>query len=245
MEWVQTITTASGRRFQSMPNGDFLAFYPDYFGWSNDPNFATPYLLISDLEIIDLSIDLTDDNLVTHLFTVGDVVPTGTIDYIDKIYSAVASVETMGAFKSFIIPNDLSFDARTFLQRFGARPRTDEIPEIKHPIVQFLYGWMNFLKQWAEQFDVSMTTTVMPELWPGGRVQIKNHDLILFVEEVTHNFDRANGFTTTARLSSPTPVRPNARNSGLALLGESGGPDLTALINNAIAGAVNGLLGGP
>jgi soluble lytic murein transglycosylase-like protein len=233
MEWVQTITKASGRRFQSLPNGDFIAFYPDYFGWSDDPNFNTPYLLISDLEVVDLTINLTDDNLVTHFFTVGDVIPTGSIDWVDQLYSTVASVETIGVFKNFVIGDDGTFDAIGFLKRFGVRPYTEEVPEIKHPIVQFLYGWSNFMQKWAEQFECNITTSFLPELYPGGLVKFKDHDIIAFVEEVTHSFDRASGFTTAATLTAPHSATKSTRNRGLALATEQEPNALT--IQNALA----------
>jgi hypothetical protein len=72
--FIQQVTEASLRNFQSMPNGNFFAFYPDYFGGvrkKNGKSHRTPYWQIEDTEIIDGNINLSDDSLATHVFIVG------------------------------------------------------------------------------------------------------------------------------------------------------------------------------
>lgn len=69
LPFIQQLCQASLRNFQSMPNGNFFAFYPDYFGGLNH---RTPYWEIADIEIRDGKIDLSDDALVTHMYVVGD-----------------------------------------------------------------------------------------------------------------------------------------------------------------------------
>jgi hypothetical protein len=66
--FIQQLTEASLRNFQSMPNGNFYAFYPDYFGGMGH---RKPYWKIRDIEIIDGSIDLSDASLATHVYIVG------------------------------------------------------------------------------------------------------------------------------------------------------------------------------
>jgi cell wall-associated NlpC family hydrolase len=102
MKWIETACTASGRRFQSLPNGDFMAFYPDYFGWSDDPVHSTPTMLISDLEIIKGDITLSDRELTTHYYATADLNVSGSIDFYDIMRSAVASVETIANFEDFV-----------------------------------------------------------------------------------------------------------------------------------------------
>lgn len=86
LPFIEQLCQASLRNFQSMPNGDFFAFFPDYFGGLGH---RTPYWEIDDIEIIDGRIDLSDDALATHVYVVGDVSAfDGQIDWKDKIQSA-------------------------------------------------------------------------------------------------------------------------------------------------------------
>jgi hypothetical protein len=216
MEWIQTICKSSGRSFQSMPNGDFLAFYPNYFNWAKgDDTYSQPYLDISDIEIIDLSITLSDKPLATHVFTVGDTY-WGNESQIDAnlLGAAVASIESVKNLSDFV-NLDPNFDPVAFMSRYGARPATFNEPNIKNQVIQFLYGWKHFMEKWAEQFDCQVQFTFLPELWPGTLVNFKDHDLQMFVQEVTHNFDRSSGFTTSAVLSAPAST--GGFNYGMAL----------------------------
>lgn len=79
--FIQQLTEASLRNFQSMPNGNFYAFYPDYFGGMGH---RTPYWDISDVEIIDGRIDLSDEALATHVFIVGSTSALGEISLNDQ-----------------------------------------------------------------------------------------------------------------------------------------------------------------
>jgi hypothetical protein len=183
-----------------MPNGDFLAFHPDFFNWSNQ----APYLTISDIETTNLTISLSDDKLATHVFTTADsFYANGQIDTVDKLASTVASVESIATFRDLVdIEND--FNPIAFLQRYGARPLTVEVPEIKNSFMQFMYGWMQFLENWAMMFNASATFTFLPELYPGGLIEFKSKDLVMYINSVTHDFDLQGGFTTSAELSSPS-----------------------------------------
>lgn len=69
LPFIQQLCNASLRHFQSLPDGRFYAFFPDYFG---EMKAHPPYWLIDDIEILDGKIDLTDDALVTHMYVVGD-----------------------------------------------------------------------------------------------------------------------------------------------------------------------------
>lgn len=201
MEFVQFMCKSSGRSFQSMPNGDFMAFYPDYFNWSGE----TPYFKISDIETEgDLTIYMSDDQLATHVFTTADSFSVnGSIDITDKLASTVASIESVAAFKELVNVGP-EFNAPDFLKRYGARPLIKEVPEVKNSFMQFMYGWMTFLEQWAKIFVANPTFTFMPELIPGGLIEFESKDLVMFVDSVTHNFDRSSGFTTSAELIAPS-----------------------------------------
>jgi uncharacterized protein (TIGR02594 family) len=224
LEWVEFIVKASGRNFMSTPRGDFIAFYPDYFNWTGE----APYFTISGIETINLSIDVGDEELTTHVFTTGDTIPETTTaiptELIEKLHSTVASVEETETFQTLV--NSPSFDVTKFLQRYGARPYSESRPEIKHPLLQFMYGWMLFLERWAKQFYCEAEFTFMPELIPGGLVDFYDHDLIMYIQEVTHNFDRGTGFTTTASL-----IAPSTRGGSNPAMVLTGGPADTITAN--------------
>lgn len=200
IDWVKFMTTAAGRQFQTLPNGDFMAFYPDYFNWSAE----TPYWIISDIETMDLTIDISDETMATHVFTTADSFsPNGQIDLDDQLNSTVASIESLNTFRDLVGVGP-EFDPVAFMKRYGARPMTEEVVEIKNSFLQFMYGWMTFLKQWASMFYATPTFTFMPELYPGGLVEFKSKDLVMFINSVTHSFDRTSGFTTSAELIAPS-----------------------------------------
>ena len=66
---ISTLATAGLRVFQSAPNGDFLSWFPDYFGLYD----TAPAMNIYDIEIIDLKIYHDDTQLVTHVGVAGDI----------------------------------------------------------------------------------------------------------------------------------------------------------------------------
>lgn len=211
-EWIEFICKASGRAFQSMPNGDFLAFYPDYFNWSK----TAPYFKISPIETIDLTVDIGDEELATHVFMTGDTFMDGQITYLDRLSSTVASVEEP-AF-SDVISMGSQFDSLAFLKRYGARPYAEDRPEIKNSLLQFMYGWQVFMEKWSKQFYCDAQFTFLPELFPGGLIDFSpTRDLVFYVQEVTHTFDRASGFSTSASLTAPSTKA--GTNPGMVLTG--------------------------
>jgi hypothetical protein len=210
IEWLNSFIKASGRVYMSKGNGDFYAFFPDHFGFFG----RTPYFKIADIEIIDLTIQENDTDLVTHLFAAGPrQQPIPSIENYDRLFSMVASVQE-AAFDDFlkgVLDDPLTpgkealFTPEQFLRRYGARPMVEDMPEIYHPLLLWISAWMKFMDQWAKRFTASATFTFMPELFPGGRVDLVGK-IAMYIESVTHNFDRASGFTTTCELSSPVSI---------------------------------------
>ncbi len=47
----------------------------------------------------------------------------------------------------------------------------------------------------------------MPEVYPGMRIKLEDHDLTCYVEQVVHTCSRTSGFST--QLSVSAPVRNN------------------------------------
>ncbi len=199
IEWIDTAVQASGRVYCTTPTGKFLSFFPDRWGFFN----RRPYFYINDIEIIDLTINKNDTNLVTHVFTSGPNLPFSGITLFDRMHSMIASVEDQG-FKYFVGANDPrvpDFDPLEFLAHYGARPYTNDVENINDPLLLWMHGWMKFLEFWSKRYTTSASFTFMPELLPGGLVSFGNR-VQMFLESVTHNFSIEGGFTTSAELSS-------------------------------------------
>ena len=75
MNTIQSLTKGTLRSFQSSPTGDFVAFYPDYFGLMG----THAKVELEDVELKNLKIDLLDDPITTHVFTIGDTDGDGSI----------------------------------------------------------------------------------------------------------------------------------------------------------------------
>jgi hypothetical protein len=223
LQWISSMCQSSARVFTTMPDGTFLAFFPDRFGYFG----TTPYFNISDVELLDFTIQRNDQNLTTHVFANGSYFGMQEgINWADRINAPVASVESP-AFPWFINldpddpqkPREGNFDPIAFLYKYGARPYNDDLPDVRNPVLLWMGAWMKFVELWAKQYTANATMTFMPELMPGGLIAVSN-SITMFVEGVTHTFDRSAGFTTTAELSSPASLKTaSAQNSGLPVSG--------------------------
>ena len=220
LPFIEQLTKASLRRFQSMPNGNFYAFYPDYFGGMNH---RTPYWEIQDIEIIDAKMNLSDDALATHVYIVGDTV--GMHNGVN-VEDAAASAGVVTLFQAmacdFITGTGIEPDSKgsgkekalknkqqviSFLEKYGARPYYEEAPMIRSHYFEMFLAYQLFCLLWSKQFVTTFEFTFMPELFPGGLIRLENHGLQLYVDEVRHEGDYENGFRTLANLSAPTALR--------------------------------------
>lgn len=220
-EWIDEFVTSIGRVYCSAPDGSFLSFFPDYFGWFG----TTPYFFVNDIEIQDLTIELTDtdSDFATHVYGVGPLIGYTSITPIDNAVSAIASVQEP-AFEAFINTshgmksvtdtnkivtprqiiqdfNDGNWDSTEFLARYGARPRSIPMNNIRNPALLWMATWMEFMKGWAKRYQAKASFTFMPELFPGGRINLGDR-VSMFIESVTHNFSYSDGFTTSANLTA-------------------------------------------
>lgn len=215
---VRALTEARMCDFQSAPNGDFIAFYPDYFGIDG----TAPVLKLEDVEMKNVAISINDDALTTHVFTQGAVNPNGSLNSgqteLGYMYSpGVVTVEDEWIFKR--ITEGMYFtpeikNAAELLGRYGIRPYMQNYPNIYQvgaPQVMLLVAIKLFMQKWAEQYQTSVEFTFMPELFPGMRVELVGHDLIVYVKSVTHNFDFEQGFTTSAQVMAPMSVSRTAQ----------------------------------
>jgi hypothetical protein len=218
LPFIQQLSEASLRSFQSLPDGTFFGFYPDYFG---EMLHHPPYWEIADVEILEGKVELSDDALVTHMYVVGDTTfPTSGNEMMNTLTTA-GVISVNNAFMSdkliesdpdtaLIIRKD---EAAAFLERFGARPMVEEMPMIHSHFFEMFLAYQRFLLMWSRQFMTTFSFTFMPELFPGGKVGFPNHGLQMYIEDVTHSFDYESGFTTSANLSAPSVYgKTNPRN---------------------------------
>lgn len=219
---IQTICSASLRSFMSGPDGSFIAFYPDYFGI-----FGTKYkLILEDVEMINFSIDVSDNNLATDVFVAGgtEVPNLGTNDTQLQwvLSSGVASITQSAMMKMLLgvdIDKDPEWKPDQIYKRFGMRPFKAEFPNLIGGGTQIerIQAITLFGQKWAQQYSTQVQFTFMPEIMPGMRIYIKSHGVTVYVEEVSHNFSYESGFTTVATISSPAAVGGGLSDIGLPL----------------------------
>lgn len=228
MPFVQQMAESSLRQFQSMPNGDFFAFYPDYFG---ETWHRPPYWIIDDIEVLEGRVKLNDTALVTHEYAIGDTFYAGAGSLTSKLFSA-GSISILNAFQSGLVTTDADRSADSsdkdtaklfhafnrimkqdeavqFLERYGARPDVQEFPFIRNPFFEMFMAYQRFMQAWARQFLSPFKLTFMPELYPGGKVGFPEHGLQMYIEEVTHSWDYQSGFVTEADMSAPAAMLDN------------------------------------
>ena len=205
IQTVSAICSASLRQFCSGPNGDFLAYYPDYWGLDGKPAVLT----LQDIELKDVRIDFSDDPLTTHVYVDGDVSQLGQIDQVQGwLESAgVATVEDDWLFArlKLVVPGDLenSSTGDQIMRKYGIRPLKQTYAMAGSHELELLLACQVFLEKWAQQYQTTVSMTFMPELFPGMRVALAGHNLTVYVTEVVHQCDFENGFTTTATIMAP------------------------------------------
>lgn len=234
LPFVEQLCQGSLRNFMSMPNGNFYAFIPDYFGGLTG---RSAYWQIHDIEILSGEIQLSDEALATHVYVVGD---TGTFDQTIDVFEKVQTLGVITVFNAFMADflngiNDPTVTqtgkptptatkeynqevekvpslaekskAIAFLEKYGARPYYEEAPMIRSHYFETFLAYQLFCLLWSKQFLTTFELTFMPELFPGGLVQFPEHGIQCYVDEVEHTGDNEGGFHTTASLSAPSALK--------------------------------------
>jgi hypothetical protein len=228
LDAIKQLCQASLRTFRSLPDGRFMAFYPDYFG-----AHRKPYWTVRNIEIVDFGIQLNDQALATHVYVIGDStmgVGNGiNTELLNTIASeGVATITQANMLDSFIARESDSESGVTrleqainFVEHYGARPHKESMPLIRNRDYEFLMAWQKFMWLWAQQFATTVQLTFQPEIMAGGLIHFEDHHIQMFCESVTHSFDYEGGFTTQAILVAPSLDKSADRSSmpGFALAG--------------------------
>lgn len=215
---VAQVANAAQRQFMSAPNGDFIAWFPDYFGHYG----IAGRMEIADIEVAGdgFTIMWSDRSLVTHQFVAGaatgfadPLAPGGDVDLVRmQTTLGVATVEFPELMKALLNVDESDarsrfwLDADAIFKRFGIRPDFRAMGLISDHEAEFWYATWLFAQNWAAQFSCSVPLTFMPEVYPGMLLQFRSFGLQVFAESVVHRIDFDGGFTTTVGIIAPSSI---------------------------------------
>jgi hypothetical protein len=229
LPWIKNMTNASMRAFCSAPNGDFIAWFPDYFNvWG-----TAAVMNIQPIELQDFTVDWSDQQIVTHEYVIGSIAALldntsgGILSNNDASYSGLTQMLTTNGIATMDFPQ--IFQAiygkpasqkfiTDYLTRFGARPNLDQMANIQHGRQEFFMALWNFMYYWSAQFSAEVPMTFMPELYPGMILKIPAFDFQAYVTEVEHSgtYGENGGFTTKATIVAP--ARTSSRDDLFGML---------------------------
>lgn len=237
---IQTVISfakAGLRNFQSAPNGDFVAYYPDYFGLDG----KNAVINIEDIEMKNVQIDLNDDAMATHVYVAGAALPNGaggggTLGWMQS--KGVATVENEWLFQRLVaaaphVPGSIITSGKEIMRKFGVRPLVQSMSSVQQGPMEFLLAVQIFMTKWAEQYATQIETTFMPEIFPGMRLNLVGHNLQVYVSEVTHSGDFENGFTTSMTIMAPSNPAIRKLASQLTSATQQEGWDKRDIMGNA------------
>jgi hypothetical protein len=212
--YIKALMNSSLRSFCSAPNGDFMAWFPDYYGlWG-----TAAIMSIEPIELVDFTVMWSDDYFVTHQFVTQAYqsnFDTGTGDLSGVIHSpevttvGIASIDIKAIMRALfgLEFTDDMYDSfvNTVYKRFGPRPDYQPLNGIFGPKGEFFMALFLFMRQWAYQYNANVDLTFMPELYPGMLMRIPAYNFQAYVVAVTHSFrfGEGGGFTTQVNIASP------------------------------------------
>lgn len=208
---IQAVAAAAAtglRSWSSAPNGDFMAWYPDYWGLDNKP----AVLRLEDIELKDVRINLSDDPLTTHVYISGDVMlqmgmPESVEGWLES--KGVVTVEDpdMWLWQRLAQASPIDDGVATgsqLMRRYGIRPFKQHYSIAGNHDLEFLLAVKTFMEKWAARYQTDISMSFMPELFPGMRVELSGHNLQVYVTSVTHICDYEQGFHTQATIVAPS-----------------------------------------
>jgi hypothetical protein len=232
LPYIKNLVDACMRNYCSAPNGDFIAWYPDYYGlWG-----TAAIMQIEPIELQDFNVWWDDTNLVTHQYV---VCPSGVTNKIDLATgtignwgpllavttTGVASIDVPAIMQGLFGLEPTAAEAKAFIdwvyKKFGARPNFQEIIGPFGGQGEFFAALTTFMQSWAYQYNADVPITFMPELWPGMLIQIPSFGFQAYVTTVTHSWrlGPGGGYTTSVNICAPARLPGNEGNSQNALIG--------------------------
>jgi cell wall-associated NlpC family hydrolase len=233
MPYISNLLGASMRSWCSAPNGDFMAWFPDYFNiWG-----ITAIMNVKAIELMDFTVDWSDQQIVTHQYVVG--VPQALFDtssgsvspydptggqgqlYWELYTQGVATMDFPQIFRAIFGQDATTEFVQNYLSRFGGRPNMITIPTISQGRPEFFMALYLFMQRWANQFQANVPMTFMPELWPGMILRLSEFNFQAYITEVEHTFQFGpdGGFQTNAQICAPARIDDQTSMFGLLPLG--------------------------
>lgn len=228
LPYLKNLFSATMRSFCSAPNGDLIAWFPDYYGlWG-----TAAKMVVQPIEVQDFNVTWDDSFFVTHQFTA--TTPQGGAGQ-NGLNLATGQVSTLvgASLDPLVVSQNLSYTrgiasidipammyalfkinpttaqsqefSRWIYQRFGARPDFQQLPNLVGPSAQFFASIYYFMRQWAYQYNADIPLTFMPELFPGMLLQIPAFSFQGYVNQVVHEFQfgEEGFFKTSVNISAP------------------------------------------
>lgn len=224
LPYIGNLMSACLRSWCSAPNGDFIAWFPDYFGIWN----AAAAMEVRSIELQDFTVEWLDQNIVTHQYVVGtpiayfnpaDASVSGQTPNSSQTFgwamttSGIATMDYPEIFRAIFGDDASAQFVSDYLARFGGRPNTVNMPMLTQdqhgkPGSEFFMALYLFMQRWANQFQATVPMTFMPELWPGMLLRLPEFGFQCYITEVTHNFSfgPGGGFTTSAKVVAPARI---------------------------------------
>jgi hypothetical protein len=233
LPFIGNLMAASMRSWCSAPNGDFMAWFPDYFDlWG-----ISAKMDVRSIELMDFTVTWSDLQTVTHQYVIG--VPAGITNSINTsgqtfangsnsgyawqlTSSGIATMEFPQIFRAIFGQDASQQFLDEFLGRFGARPNTVTLPTVKQGLPEFFLALFLFMRKWADQFSATIPMTWMPELWPGMILRLPEFNFQAYITEVSHSFKLGEDgyFRTSASVCAPSRISQKAQDVfGLLPLG--------------------------
>jgi hypothetical protein len=237
LPYLKNLFNSTMRSFCSAPNGDLIAWYPDYYGmWG-----TAAKMVIQPIEVQDFEVSWSDDYMVTHQFVVTSPQTTNLFDpatgtvqqsVADSVLAnlavtttGVVTIDFPGVWKALFGMDMTEKQAKSYAdwikQRFGARPDYQQLPGLVGNKAQFFAAIFLFMRQFAFQYQASIPLTFMPELWPGMLLQFPAFNFQGYATTVTHNFKFGEGgyFNTSVSIAAPARLTGDQKLLGLPMAG--------------------------
>lgn len=231
LPYIKNMFSSTMRSFCSAPNGDLIAWFPDYYGiWGTAAS-----MVIQPIELMDFSVEWSDDFFVTHQYTVApqshqslDLL-SGSVQAADPLQVVttvgIATIDIPSIMFALFGLEPTKAEAQKFInyvfKRFGARPDFQQMPGVVGPKGEFFSALFLFMRQWAYQYNASVPLTFMPEMWPGMLIKIPDFNFQAYVTTVTHSFKfgKDGGFSTSVNIAAPARLSTKKGDNSGALIG--------------------------
>jgi hypothetical protein len=249
LPFLQNLMISTQRSFCSAPNGDFIAWFPDFYGiWG-----TAAKMIIEPIELQDFQVYWSDDFFVTHQYVIAGQynylnVATGKVETQNPAFTGSADIRTQTlGIATIEIPaimkglfgidvDDSDVFKNWVYKKFGARPDFQMMDGLVGLRSEFFAALYLFMRQWVYQYTADIPLTFMPELYPGMLIQIPYLDFQAYVVGVTHTFQFGQGgsFGTVINICAPSRLPKNDSDQIRSFIGlpDFGGINVDGLDTN-------------